>query len=233
MKISKIFFIALISISILLLAGCGLVDNLQNYKDSGSAEDIPEPDNGQTIQQQVELTDQDQQGPVDEKDTDEQPTASSGDITGDPKGEDGSQNEQQKPVVGDNELEVVLYFMNSDGSSLEGETRVIPKQEGLARATINQLIAGPKSASLSPTLPSSASLEGINIANGVCTVDFNSSLLNDMSEDTDDQLLALYSIVNTLTQFDTIDQVKILVGGRTLDTLGGVDVSSALAPMKF
>ena len=43
--------------------------------------------------------------------------------------------------------------------------------------------------------------------------------------------LPLYSIVNTLSQFNSVDYVKILVNGRAIDSLGGVDASTAIAPM--
>ncbi|NLF80406.1 MAG: GerMN domain-containing protein, partial [Clostridia bacterium] len=73
--------------------------------------------------------------------------------------------------------------------------------------------------------------DDINIANGVCTVDFSSELLDDLPDNQQTQMLALYSIVNTLSQFDSVDYVRILVNGRALDSLAGVDVSTVIAPM--
>ena len=208
MKSVKTLMIIVISLAFFaLLAGCGLIDNLQSFKDSGDTEE-QNPDEV-IIEEGVSIEPGDTTEP-------EQPddTTSPATVSGDTR-------------------EVVLYFANSNGTSLEGETRAIPKQEGIARATINELIAGPNDANLSPTLPAATILEDINIANGICTVDFSSDFLTDLSADQDAQMLALYSVVNTLTQFDSVDYVRILVNGKVLDSLAGVDVSTVVAPLNW
>jgi len=203
----KTLMIIVFSLVLLVcLAGCGLIDNLQSFKDSGDTEE-QEPD---------------------EVIIEEGLTVDPGDATEPEQSDD----ETASQVTGSGDSrEVVLYFANSEGTSLEGETRAIAKQDGIARATINELIAGPSDADLSPTLPASTILEDINIADGVCTVDFSSDLLTDLSSDQEAQMLALYSIVNTLTQFDSVDYVRILVNGQALDTMAGVDVSTVIAPL--
>ena len=56
--------------------------------------------------------------------------------------------------------------------------------------------------------------------------------MTDMSDDQNKQKLALYSIVNTLTQFDTVrfgaDSGE---WPGALETFAGVDVSTAIAPL--
>ena len=216
-KIRISFILALIFLlTIIAAAGCQLVDNLQEYKENGDAADIPEPEEGQVIEEQVQIEDEQQP-----KENGAEENASA----------DASADKEEAAVPGPNEVEVVLYFMTDDGSSLEGETRIIPKEDGIAKAVMEQLIAGPKKGGLASTLPSSAAIRGINIADGICTVDFSSHLLTDMTEDADDRMLALYSIVNTLTQIDTVDQVRILVEGKTVEEMGGADASAALSPM--
>ena len=104
----------------------------------------------------------------------------------------------------------------------------------MARATVNQLIAGPADSALYPTLPAATLLEDINISGGLCTVDFSAELLEHMSADPQDQLLMVYSIVNTLSQFDSVDTVQILIDGKTVQQgVGGMDLSGALAPMSL
>ena len=126
--------------------------------------------------------------------------------------------------------QVVLYFADSSGN-LQAETRNIAKVEGIARATIGELINGPQSSSLSPTLPGGAELKDINISNGVCTVDFTSELRDHLGSGSSAEELAVWSIVDTLCQFETVSSVKILVEGQELQTLNGnVDISTTLAP---
>lgn len=126
--------------------------------------------------------------------------------------------------------EVVLYFAASDGQSLQQETRSIPKTEGVARATISELINGPQNETLLPTIPNSTMLESIKIDEGLCTVDFSSELVDHHPGGLLNEELTVYSIVNTLTQFSTIDEVKILVDGQEIDTIAGhVDVSATMS----
>jgi germination protein M len=208
MNFAKTMMVIFLSLALVLcFAGCGLIDNLQSFKDNDESQE-QEPEEI-VIEEGVNIEPGDTTEP-------EQSDA----MTSQDSGSEDSR-------------EVVLYFANSDGTSLEGETRAIPKQEGIARATINELIAGPVDANLSPTLPAATILEDINIADGVCTVDFSTDFLTDLSSDQEAQMLALYSIVNTLTQFDSVDYVRILVNGQALDSLAGVDVSTVLAPFTW
>ena len=135
-----------------------------------------------------------------------------------------------EPSTDQETTDVLLYFVSADTNSLEAEVRAIPKEEGLARATVNQLLSGPREEDLVAAIPSSVSLRDIDVSNGVCTVDLSADVATLASIPETDQVLALYSLVNTLTQFDTVDYVQVLLNGQQLSDFGGVDASQALAP---
>lgn len=234
MKLQKIFTIAALGLLLFLLAGCAFLDDLHLFR-SGQTETAQE--NETVVEDQLTVTQPataDMEGEIDGQTE----GAGQADGSGD-GGSDGSEGSGasggetgQTSAPAEGSRRVVLYFASADGSGLATETRDLPQQQGIARATVNELISGPQSASLSPTLPAAAIVEGMNIADGVCTVDFSSELVEHLSSDSRSQLLAVYSIVNTLTQFDSVDQVRILVDGRTVSGgLGGVDLTAALAPV--
>lgn len=128
---------------------------------------------------------------------------------------------------------VVLYFSDAQGKGLVKEQRSIPKAEGIARATIEELIKGPAPGSaLVPTIPQGTQLKDINVRkDGLCIVDFSSELVKNHQGGSTGEALTVYSIVNTLAQFPTIKEVKILVDGKVVRSLAGhLDVSEALAP---
>ena len=224
-KLLLIMTLLLLAGMLALSSGCGIVENLQLFKGSNDSDtngDDTTPtvvENGLTVTPQTDTTDS----------TDNNGT----DNTDNKASTDDTQSTATLPEELSGETtQVILYFVSADGTSLEAETRSIPKQEGVARATVNQLISGPQKDDLSATLPSSVTLRDINISDGICTVDFSSELLTDIGDDAQTQLLALYSIVNTLTQFDSVDYVQILVNGQTVSSsFGGIDVSTALAPV--
>jgi len=132
-----------------------------------------------------------------------------------------------------NPFEVTLYFAGSDGNSLKPEIRVIEKSEGIARATMEELIAGPTPGNnLLPTIPQGTSLLDINVTgDGLCIVDFSSELLGEVSGEVIDDNLMVYSIVNTLTEFPTIERVEFRIEGEPVETLGAnISASAPLYP---
>ncbi|WP_227767702.1 GerMN domain-containing protein [Zhaonella formicivorans] len=128
--------------------------------------------------------------------------------------------------------EIVLYFSDAEGKALVAEERTIPKVEGIARETIKELIKGPHPESgLKATLPEGTALKDINIRpDGLAIVDFSKELVSNFDGDSNSETLAVYSIVNTLTQFDTVKEVQILVDGEQVETINGhVNVFAPIA----
>ncbi|MGI6362026.1 MAG: GerMN domain-containing protein [Bacillota bacterium] len=127
----------------------------------------------------------------------------------------------------DNSHEVILYFAQTDGKLLQKESRRILKSDGLAKSTIEELLKGPKDTSLKAAVPQGTTILSMDIKEGLCTADFSSHLIFKGSEQ--EEKLAVYSLVNTLTQFNSVDQVQIMVNGQKPKTLcGKIDISKPL-----
>lgn len=145
-------------------------------------------------------------------------------------GLDVSQGAGQGAMITD-PFDITLYFATADGASLAPEVRTIQKSEGLARAAMGELIAGPTPGNdLLPTIPQGTSLLDINVtADGLCIVDFSPELLGEVSGEVIDDNLMVYSIVNTLTAFPTVERVQFRIDGETVETVG--ENISATAPL--
>ncbi|WP_347491181.1 GerMN domain-containing protein [Desulfoscipio sp. XC116] len=123
---------------------------------------------------------------------------------------------------------IVLYFADADGY-LQAERRSINKTAGIARQTMRELCLGPSNRALSATIPEGTRLLDINIQDGLCTVNFNQELVSNHSGGSGAENVTVYSIVNTLTQFSSVEQVQILVAGRVVESIAGhLDVSVPL-----
>ncbi len=136
-----------------------------------------------------------------------------------------------KQLVGFEKTEVVLYFGSKDGTYLVGETREIAKVQGIARATIQELINGPAPESgLAQTIPNGVKLLDINIKpDGVAVVSFNEAIKTQHWGGTAGEQLTVYSIVNTLTQFPAIQKVQFLIEDQAVETLAGhLEISQPL-----
>lgn len=131
-------------------------------------------------------------------------------------------------ITGEETTTVVLYFAGTEGY-LVPEQREVPKVAGIARKTMEELCKGPESEGLLPTMPRGTRLLDINIRDGLCTVDFSKELVENHPGGSSGELVTVYSIVNTLTQFPSVEKVVILVEGQRVQTLAGhLDLSIPL-----
>ena len=121
------------------------------------------------------------------------------------------------------EVTMDLYFgaPNADGVLPESRT-VLVADGAVARAAIQELLWGPQSLNLYPSMPEGTRLLGISLSGGVCTVDFSQEFLDNHPGGSAGEMITLGSIVQTLKQFEGIDKVQILVEGRIGETLGHV-----------
>ena len=124
---------------------------------------------------------------------------------------------------------VVVYFGTDDGYLVPVREETIGAP-AVARAALRQLCRGPSPDSgLVRTMPPGTVLRNIRIKDGLATVDFSRELKSGQSGGATDELLTVYSIVDTLTQFPTVHRVQILVEGKRLQTLAGhLDIGGPL-----
>lgn len=127
-------------------------------------------------------------------------------------------------------VDVKLYFVTADGASLEAEKRTIPKTEGIARKTLEELISGPGNKSLSSPLPAGTELLDINIKpEGLCIVGLSSEAAS--VENENQEQMMVYAIANTVGQFPTVKEVTFMINGEKTTQLGGyLDLSNPIEP---
>lgn len=118
-------------------------------------------------------------------------------------------------------VNVVLYFADKNGDYLKAENRTLQMVPGLAKATVNELIKGPKGEGLSATMPKGTKINEIDIRNGLCRIDLSKEFRDNHWGGSSGEILTVYSLVDTLTQFDTVEKVEILIDGQSVETLKG------------
>lgn len=126
---------------------------------------------------------------------------------------------------------LTLYFIRSEPTEfyLVPEKRIIPYTQAVARAAMEELIKGPSEGSdLLPPLPSTVKVLDISIQDGVCTVNVSKEILTDKAAQGGAgavvEALALDAIANTLTEFPTIQRVKLLIEGKQSGEVDGFHV---------
>lgn len=147
-----------------------------------------------------------------------------------PPGEQQAQTQQQTGGAAVETVSITVYYATKDAMNLVPEVHVVPKSDKLLNKAVELLLGQPKNDQLVKVLPDGVKLRGINVKDQVAYVDFNDKLIKNNRGGSANEILAVAAIVNTLTEFDEVRKVQILVEGKAVETLTGhVDVSEPLS----
>jgi len=117
-----------------------------------------------------------------------------------------------------------LYFPDISGKYLLKEERMLPKTLSMARETVNQWLKGPVvTGTMQSSVSTATMLLDIAIKDNIVIVDLSKEFLLSNSKVSPE--VALYGLVNTLTQFSTINQVQIRVEGKPITKYGTIDTT--------
>lgn len=111
--------------------------------------------------------------------------------------------------------DIKLFFISFDETDLYlvEETHKIENVAGIARLTLENLRdSDPKTKDAINPIYERAKINGINIENGLAIVDFSKEIKN-TNFGSGAEAMQVQAIVNTLTQFPTIDRVEFTVDG--------------------
>ncbi len=131
----------------------------------------------------------------------------------DDTGESGK--ESLKDVLPEGTLHFQVYFLDGNKKYLVPVTIAMPWTEGVGRAALKKLIEGPTPAQemrfgLIPILSPTTEVLGLTIRDGLARADLSGSFLE---YDPGMEREVLDSVVFTLLQFPTVEEVEIMVEG--------------------
>lgn len=125
---------------------------------------------------------------------------------------------------------VTIYFPNKEGTYLVPERREIELQASISveRLIIAELAKGPANEELIQIIPSDINLISVETNDGVCFVNISGDFVDKIQSGSTSTTMALYSVVNSLTELDGINSVQILIDGKTGTELGNFVLDAAL-----
>jgi len=134
-------------------------------------------------------------------------------------GTDGTQEPAPEPE----KVGLTLYFSDDQAMYLVPEERQVELPDGVTASemAVRELIRGPETPELAITIPKEARLLSLEVEGGIATVDFSRELQTEHWGGSTGESFTIYSVVNTLTEFEDIDAVQFLVEGEALDSLAG------------
>lgn len=126
----------------------------------------------------------------------------------------------------------VLFFV-ADGVRLAREARELEPCSEIGvcvKDTLDALLSGPLG-DYEQAVPESATLNGVRIEGATAVVDLSSGFATDLPSGSSAEMLAAYSLVNTIcANYPQINRVKLTVDGNDSTVLGHLDLSKPLAP---
>lgn len=115
---------------------------------------------------------------------------------------------------------VVLYFPSKTTQKLVTEVRNISSEDKKTKEQyiVNEIIKGPQNKELQAVVAPDTNLISAETKDGVCYVNFKSNFIDKNSGAK--EKLAVYSIVNSLTELENVRQVQFLIDGKKVDNFG-------------
>lgn len=116
-----------------------------------------------------------------------------------------------------------LYFASEDAMYLIPEEREIKyeNEDELPLAVLKLLTDGPVSQNLYPVLNKETIFEAVSVKNGNATVTVADNFIALNSGGSTKEFMALYSVVNTLCEFNNIDSVRFAdSNGNVMEEFG-------------
>lgn len=109
-----------------------------------------------------------------------------------------------------------LYFVSKQTGKLERETRFLHYSSNMVLENVvaEQLIKGPDSKKLQPVFVDTVKVLGVQVQDGICTIDLDQTANTEPPEGTADAETDLYALVNSICDTcDEVDGVRIRIEG--------------------
>lgn len=136
--------------------------------------------------------------------------------------DDTKETDDTKSSSGSDKVTLNLYYSDSNAEYLIPEQREISveNEADVYQAAVKALIKGPADAGHFATVPANMVVAGVTVNNNTAQVDLSASMNDLVPQGTTGERMFIYSIVNTLTEFPEVTQVRFLAGGVTPVTPG-------------
>ncbi len=126
------------------------------------------------------------------------------------------------------ETMISLYFTNIENYALMPEARVVDAKillENPYKALVEMLIEGPKSDKLKSNIPEGTKVNSAELVGDMVKLDLSQEFLDNQTGDIEIASKSIYEIVDTLTELNEVNSVKILINGEENKKFNAFDLS--------
>ena len=132
-----------------------------------------------------------------------------------------------KEIMNYEKVRLHLYFANEDGDQLVDTYRNVVYNSNISmeRLVVEQVLKGPNSDVVFPALNPASKVLSVTTRDGVCYVNLDQAFLTEPYGVTSQ--VAIYSLVNSLTELSSVSAVQITIEGKTGKAFMDSSLSSA------
>ena len=112
---------------------------------------------------------------------------------------------------------ISVYYKNKETGELMPEARLIDVKllaNNPYEEILKILIEGPKSDKLEKVIPEGTVLLGVELRKDTVYINFSNQFIENQKEGAEEEAKTIYSIVNTLTELNEVEKVRILINGE-------------------
>jgi spore germination protein GerM len=129
-----------------------------------------------------------------------------------------------------NRVKIFVAKIINDDARLVPEERTIRADIDPHKGAIEELLAtNQETTGQAQLIPQGTKLLELTVKNGIAYVDFSREFKDNFPGGSMNEALLINSIVHTLTQFEDVGKVQILVEGEKIESLGDLDISEPIA----
>lgn len=118
---------------------------------------------------------------------------------------------------------ITLYFIDAELEGLIPEERSVQVQDKnmLPAIIVEETLRGPKEPGLINPVPEGTRLLSLEIDKGTATLNVSGEIRDNFNAGAMGEGFIIYSLVNALTEIPYIEEVRILVEGKVIESIGG------------
>lgn len=192
-------------IGLLFVFSCTLLEDYpQASGDDNDTNDTAEEENIAGNDNDTETTDENETGEKEESDR-----------------EEAAEEEESEDIT------INVYYSDDMGQYLVGEERIVSSENKYIDA-LNELMELPADSSLHRLIPESTKINSVTIENSLAKVDLSKEFVEDRFQSDTVDIMLIYSIVNTLTEFPEVNSVSLYIDGEKLDILGELAIDEPI-----
>jgi hypothetical protein len=138
------------------------------------------------------------------------------------------------PFTGNYGETTKIYFPKKNENKLSAEERLIEnRNKSYEEIVLDELLKGPESSEYRNIIPSGLEVLSVNVIGQIAYLNFSDEFIKTPYNESE-ELLLVYSIVNTMAELDKVTRVQFLVNGDRAEFINKyIQLSEPLDPSQF